>query len=86
MNLTGKLTRILPLESGTTKAGKDWQKQSFVLEYQGLPIRMDQTETVRGGINLSQLDRLRHYWAQHGLPTAEQIDEHNKKVRVQHGS
>ena len=33
MNLTGKLTRILPLESGTTKAGKDWQKQSFVIEY-----------------------------------------------------
>jgi len=53
---------------------------------QGLPIRMDQSETVRGGINLSQLDRLRHYWAQHGLPTAEQIDNHNKKVRVQHGS
>ena len=34
MNLTGKLTRILPLENGTSKAGKDWQKQSFVLEYQ----------------------------------------------------
>ncbi len=34
MNLTGKLTRILPLESGTSKAGKEWKKLSFVLEYQ----------------------------------------------------
>jgi len=51
---------------------------------QGLPIRMDQTDTIRGGINLSMLDRLRHYWAQHGLPTAEQIDQHNKNVRIKH--
>lgn len=49
---------------------------------QGLPIRMDQTETVRGGVNLSMIDKLRHYWAQHGLPTGQEIDEHNKKVRV----
>lgn len=33
MELTGKLTRIMPLESGTSKAGKPWQKQSIILEY-----------------------------------------------------
>lgn len=52
---------------------------------QGLPVRMDQTDTIRGGINLSMLDRLRHYWQQHGLPTLEDIDRANKKVRIQHG-
>ena len=50
---------------------------------QGQSIRLDRNETIRGGVNLSMLDRLRHYWNQHGLPTGEQIDQANKKVRVQ---
>lgn len=50
---------------------------------QGQVIRIERNETIRGGVNLSMLDRLRHYWHQHGLPTGEQIDEANKKVRVQ---
>lgn len=49
---------------------------------QGQVIRLDCNDTIRGGVNLSQLDKLRHYWLQHGLPTAEDIDNHNKKVRL----
>lgn len=29
---TGVITEILPVESGTSKAGKEWQKQSFVID------------------------------------------------------
>lgn len=52
---------------------------------QGQVIRLDCNETIRGGVNLSQLDKLRHYWLQHGLPTANEIDEAKKKVRVKNG-
>jgi len=49
---------------------------------QGQVIRLDRNETIRGGVNLSMLDRLRHYWNENGFPTSEQIDNANKKVRV----
>ena len=32
MEVKGKLKTILPLESGTSKAGKEWQKQSIVID------------------------------------------------------
>ena len=32
MKVEGKLKEILPLESGTSKAGKEWQKQSIVID------------------------------------------------------
>ena len=32
MKVTGKITKILDTQSGTSKAGKDWTKLSFVLE------------------------------------------------------
>ena len=32
MEVTGKLVKILDLEEGTSKAGKDWQKQSIVID------------------------------------------------------
>ena len=32
LTLRGKLSRKLSVESGTSKAGKDWQKQSFLLD------------------------------------------------------
>jgi len=32
LKLTGKIVEILPQESGTSKAGKDWVKQSFVID------------------------------------------------------
>lgn len=31
LRITGKITKVLPLESGQTKAGTDWQKQSFIV-------------------------------------------------------
>ena len=32
MDVTGKLTKVLELQSGVSKAGKEWQKQSFLIE------------------------------------------------------
>jgi len=32
LKLTGKIVEILPQESGTSKAGKEWTKQSFVID------------------------------------------------------
>jgi hypothetical protein len=32
MEVTGKLIKKLPLESGTSKAGKEWQKQTAVID------------------------------------------------------
>ena len=32
MQITGKLKTILPLESGTSKSGKEWQKQTVVID------------------------------------------------------
>ena len=32
LTLKGKLSRKLSVESGTSKAGKDWQKQSFLVD------------------------------------------------------
>jgi len=32
MKITGKLVKILELQKGVSKAGKQWQKQSFVLD------------------------------------------------------
>jgi len=31
MEITGSIEKILTLESGTTKDGKEWQKQSFIV-------------------------------------------------------
>lgn len=32
LSVKGRITQILPIESGTSKAGKDWKKQSFVID------------------------------------------------------
>jgi hypothetical protein len=32
LSVEGKLTSILPVESGTSKAGKEWKKQGFVID------------------------------------------------------
>tara|TARA_R100001463_G_scaffold103671_2_gene158153 strand:+ start:2100 stop:2441 length:342 start_codon:yes stop_codon:yes gene_type:complete len=32
VTITGKIKKILPIESGISKAGKEWQKQSVVIE------------------------------------------------------
>lgn len=33
--IQGKITKILDIEKGTSKAGKDWQKQAFVVDTGG---------------------------------------------------
>ena len=35
MDVTGKLVKKLPLESGVSKSGKEWQKQSVVIDTGG---------------------------------------------------
>ena len=32
LEVTGKITKILDLQTGTTQAGSEWKKQSFILE------------------------------------------------------
>ncbi len=32
LKITGKITSIADVENGTSKAGKDWQKQTFVID------------------------------------------------------
>jgi len=32
LKIKGKITKILNVESGTSKAGKDWKKQNFVID------------------------------------------------------
>ena len=32
MKVTGKITKIMEVQKGTSKAGKEWQKLTFVLE------------------------------------------------------
>jgi len=34
MKVTGKLVKLLDTETGTSKTGKEWKKQQFVLETQ----------------------------------------------------
>lgn len=34
MEIQGKVVAVLPKQSGTSKAGKAWEKQEFILEYQ----------------------------------------------------
>jgi hypothetical protein len=35
MEIKGKVFKVLPKETGTSKAGKDWSKQSIVIETPG---------------------------------------------------
>lgn len=35
LNISGIVLNILPLQSGTSKAGNQWQKQDFILETKG---------------------------------------------------
>lgn len=32
LEINGKITDVLPIQSGTSKAGREWQKQEFVIE------------------------------------------------------
>ena len=32
LKVKGRITKVLPVENGTNKAGKEWQKQGFVID------------------------------------------------------
>ena len=37
MELRGKVLNVLPVQTGVSKAGKDWRKEDFILEVPGSP-------------------------------------------------
>lgn len=39
MNISGKVVQVLPIQTGTSKAGNPWQKQEFILEQGGQYLR-----------------------------------------------
>ena len=41
MDIIGKLTQKLPIESGISKAGKEWRKQSILVEQSGTDYNKD---------------------------------------------
>lgn len=41
MEIKGKVVAVLPVQSGVSKAGKDWKKQSFILESSGKKVCLD---------------------------------------------
>ena len=38
MNISGKVVQVLPIQTGTSKAGNPWQKQEFILEQGGQDV------------------------------------------------
>lgn len=48
----------------------------------GQSVRIDRNETIRGGINMELLDRLREYWRQHGCPSDEDIKKYTQNIRI----
>ena len=57
MEVTGKLVKILDLEQGTSKSGKDWQKQSIVID-NGNEFNNLTAVSAFGNKNVEQLGRL----------------------------
>jgi hypothetical protein len=48
----------------------------------GHAVRLDRNETIRGGLNLELLDRLREYWRVNGCPSDEDIKKMTKNLRL----
>jgi len=57
MEISGKLVKILDLEEGTSKSGKDWQKQSIVIDT-GEDFNNLVCVSAFGEKNLSSLSKL----------------------------
>ena len=57
MNVKGRLVKKLPLESGTSKAGKEWKKQTVIVE---TAEEFNNTVAVSafGDDKIKQLDKL----------------------------
>jgi hypothetical protein len=64
MDVKGQVVAILPLESGITKAGKDWQKLTIVIEFnegnyqKKLALSASKEELIKTLQNLKQGDSI----------------------------
>jgi len=64
MEIKGQVVVILPLESGITKAGKDWQKLTIVIEFsegnyqKKLALSATKEELIKTLQNLKQGDSI----------------------------
>jgi hypothetical protein len=64
MDVKGQVVAILPLESGITKAGKDWQKLTIVIEFsegnytKKLALSATKSELIQTLQNLKQGDSI----------------------------
>jgi len=64
MEIKGQVVAILPLESGITKAGKDWQKLTIVIEFsegnyqKKLALSATKEELIKTLKNLKQGDSI----------------------------
>jgi hypothetical protein len=64
MEIKGQVVAILPLESGITKAGKDWQKLTIVIEFnegnyqKKLALSATKSELIQTLQNLKQGDSI----------------------------
>ena len=57
MEVTGKLVKKLELETGTSKAGKEWKKQSIVIDT-GNDFNNEVCVSAFGDEKLKQMDKL----------------------------
>jgi len=57
MEITGKLIKKLDLEQGTSKNGKEWKKQSFIVETRN-EYNKDVCISAFGEDKIKQLDKL----------------------------
>ena len=56
LTINGKIKKILDLEQGTSKAGKEWQKQSFIIE-QNTEYNKDVVVNAFGVDKINQLNK-----------------------------
>lgn len=50
---------------------------------QGMPVKIERNETVRGHIDWSIIARLKEYWEQNGYPTEQDYINHLQKLKLQ---
>jgi len=49
----------------------------------GVQIKIDRNETIRGGINWQLIARLKEFWNMHGYPTEQDYSNHVKHLKLQ---
>ena len=69
MEIQGVLKQILPLESGETKSGKAWQKQTIIVETQETYPKLIAVE-----VNEKAISRLQDYQIGHTITCSINIE------------